>query len=155
MNTFEYNELLTIPEYLDFDLCIPDNECCICICPIKTFKDGVKLPCCRNFVHPCCLINTFIRVESSCCPLCRCKINDIIYTMNIIDAILFRSIVKLLIDSENIEKIYQKNKCSNYATEKKSGVLRVINILSKFYNNIEEGLNLNFLSNKTFMTNIN
>ena len=75
--------------------------------------------------------------------------------MNIIDVILFRSIVKLLIDSENIEKQYQKNKCSNYATEKRGQVLQVINILSKFYNNIQEGLNLNFLSNKTFMTYIN
>lgn len=151
MNVFEYNELLTIQEYADFDLHIPNNECCICMSQMRTFKDGIRLPCCNNFIHPCCLIETFTRVSTSCCPLCRCEMRTIIYKMNKVDSVLFRHVAKLLIDSDIIEKEYTENQSSYYAKEHKYKVLQVLNILSKYYNNIEDSFVSTFMFNMNFM----
>lgn len=149
MNQTEYNELLCLQEYKDFNLEQGNVECCVCLKNIKAFKDGFRMPCCKNFIHPWCFIEHVIRVTMSC-PLCRCELRCIISKLNIIDSCLIRCFARLLIDIEEIEMIYIREHSLEDAIKYTRNILKVIDVMDKFYNSFAIEFQTNYLSQFTF-----
>lgn len=142
MNIEEYTEVLALQDFEDIDMSGEKEECCICLTEMRKLKDGIRLPCCQNMIHPCCLIKSMYKVSIKC-PLCRSG-NDIIFGLKNNDKILLGSIVKLILQKMTIELLCGKNKSDKRMILFKSNSKTILAKIGKFYNNIEKDFEVFF-----------